>query len=113
MNKIIERFAEVQGITYEEAEAAIGAPTDEEIIKNIEQFTINAINEKNQVHLNRKQRRALKKKMGAKKYEEWVSTHGNTIDTITETTKKLDYIDLIQKLRALNEKENEENEAAN
>lgn len=54
--------------------------------------------------MNREQRRAVKKKMGKKGREEF--------DLIADTAKKLNYIDLIQKLRKLNEeKENEEDEA--
>lgn len=115
-NKFIERFAEVQGITYEEAEQAVGAPTDEEILKNIEKVTLAAINEKNNIKLNREQRRALKKKLGAKKFAELYSENDNPVEVIADTTRKLEYIDLIQKLRELNEKnakEIEENEAAN
>ena len=39
-NQLIERFSEIQGITYEEAEEKISAPTDEEILKNIEKITL-------------------------------------------------------------------------
>lgn len=108
MNKLIERFAEIQGVTYEEAEEKIGAETDEEILKNIEKITTEIINSKTAPKLNRAQRRSLKKKMGAKKYEEWIAENGTAADAIAETTKKLDYIDLIQKLRALNEKNEKE-----
>ena len=31
---LIERYASIQGISYEEAELQIGAPTEEEILKN-------------------------------------------------------------------------------
>lgn len=108
-NQLIERFAEIQGITYEEAEEKISASTDEEILKNIERITLEAIKAKNALPLNRAQRRALKKKSGK---------HNNaaTSEIIADTAKKLEYIDLIQKLRALNEKnakENENNETAN
>ena len=116
MNELIKRFAEIQDITYEEAEAQIGAPTDEEILKKIEQFTLQTINAKAALNLNRAQRRALKKKMGAKKFAEVYGENNEAIDSIAETTKKLEYIELIQKLRALNEKnkkENEINETAN
>lgn len=115
-NQLIERFAEIQGITYEEAETQIGAPTDEEILKNIEDFTTRTINEKAKLKLNREQRRKLEKKLGKKKVAELCNTQDNAIDTIAETTKKLEYIELIQKLRALNKKnnkENKENEATN
>ena len=49
---------------------------------------------------NRAERRAMMKKLGKKNYEQF--------STIGETAKKLNYIDLIQKLKKLNaEKENE------
>lgn len=52
---------------------------------------------------NRAERRALAKKLGKKGRAEF--------DVIAETSKKLNYIELIQKLRELNkEKENEEND---
>ena len=105
MNELIQRFAEIQQISYEEAEQQIGAESKEEIIKNIENFIAKNIQEKN-LHLNRKQRRVLAKKNKNKKDEQ------ATVNTIADTTTKLNYIDLIQKLRILNEKkEIEENEA--
>ena len=52
---------------------------------------------------NRAERRALAKKMGKKGRAQ--------MDLITETAEKLNYIDLIQKLRELNEKK--ENEDGN
>ena len=116
MNELIKRFAEIQGITYEEAEEKIGAPTDEEILKKIEQFTLQMINERSKQKLNRAQRRALEKKVGKKKFAEIYNTDEGAVDAISDTTRKLGYIDLIQKLRALNEKnekENEINETAN
>ena len=72
-------------------------------------FTIDKINS-TRMPMNRAQRRALKKKYGAKKYAEMVAENGDVVGTIGETAKKLNYIDLIQKLRQLNEKnEKEEN----
>lgn len=109
MNKLIERFAEIQGISYEEAEKQIGAETDEEILANIQAVTTQMIIQKSQVKLNRAQRRAL-----AKKTHNPTMKNQNAIDAIADTTTKLNYIDLIQKLRKLNEKkEKEENDAAN
>ena len=106
---LIQRYAEIQKISIEEAEEQIGAPTAEEILKNIEQKTIEKINS-TRVPMNRAQRRALKKKVGAKKYAEMVAESGDVVSAVSETAKKLNYIDLIQKLRKLNaEKENEEN----
>ena len=109
MNELIKRFADIQGITYEEAEEKVGAPTDEEILKKIEQFTLQMINERSKRNLNRAQRRALEKKMGKKKFAEVYGTNQEAADTIADTTKKLGYIDLIQKLRVLNEKNEKEN----
>lgn len=59
--------------------------------------------------MNRAQRRALKKKVGAKKYAEMIANSGDEISMINETAEKLNYIDLIQKLRKLNEKKEKEN----
>ena len=50
--------------------------------------------------LNRAQRRALMHKKGKKGRKQ--------MDLVSETAKKLDYIELIQKLRALNEKKEQE-----
>ena len=105
--ELIERFAEIQQISVEEAEEQVGAPTEEEILKNIEQKTIEKINS-TRMPMNRAQRRALKKKVGAKRYAEMCAENGDIIGAVSETAKKLNYIDLIQKLRKLN-KENEEN----
>ena len=103
---LLERYAKIQEISIEQAEQDIGADTVEEILKNIEQKTLERIREK-QPPMNRAQRRALKKKMGAKKYAEFVGD-GDATTVISETAAKLNYIDLIQKLRKLNE-ENEKN----
>ena len=105
--ELIERFATIQKISYEEAELQVGAPTPEEILKKIEDKTIEKIRS-TQVPMNRAQRRALKKKVGAKKYAEMCAESGDITTAVSETAAKLNYIDLIQKLRKLN-KENEEN----
>ena len=108
-HELIERYVSIQGISYEEAELQIGAPTVEEILKKIEQKTIEKINSR-RVPMNRAQKRALKKKVGAKKYAEMVAESGDIVTAVSETAAKLNYINLIQKLRALNEKkETEEN----
>lgn len=101
-NDLIQRFAEVQGITYEEAEREIGADSEEEIMRKITDFTIKKINGGQK--LNRAQRRALAKKNKGKKK----AFIGNPIDAINETATKLNYIDLIQKLRKLNEEKAKE-----
>ena len=104
---LIKRYSEVMKISLEESEAQIGADTPEEILKNIEQKTLEHIRSK-QVPMNRAQRRALKKKIGAKKYAEMVAESGDVVSAVSETAAKLNQIDLIQKLRKLN-KEKEEN----
>lgn len=108
IDELIERFAQVQDITKEEAQELVGADTTEEIMKKITEFTLDKIHQHQPV-MNRAQRRALKKKVGAKKYAEMVSESGNEITMINETAEKLNYIDLIQKLRKLNEKKEKEN----
>ena len=103
---LIRRYAEVQQISIEEAEEQVGAPTEQEVLEKIADKTVEKINN-TRVPMNRAQRRALKKKVGAKKYAEMVA-NGDVVEAITDTAKKLNYIDLIQKLRKLNEeKENE------
>ena len=96
---LIKKFAQVQQITEKEAQESIGAETPEEILQNIKKFTQNKIKS----HMNRAQRRAAARKKGKKK-------KGNIKD-VAEAVTKINYIDLIQKLRALNKKrEEEENE---
>ena len=53
-------------------------------------------------------RRALKKKVGAKKYAEMIAESGDVTAAVSETAAKLNYIDLIQKLRKLNEEKGEQ-----
>ena len=105
--ELIERYATIQGISYEEAELQVGAATADEILKNIENKTIEKINS-TRVPMNRAQRRALKKKVGAKKYAEMITESGDVVGAVSETAKKLNYIDLIQKLRKLNEEKGEQ-----
>lgn len=107
VQELIERFAQVQNISIEQAKEEIGAPTEEEVLKKIQDKTIEKINS-TRVPMNRAQRRALKKKVGAKKYAEMVAESGDVTGVVSETAAKLNYIDLIQKLRKLN-KEKEEN----
>ena len=107
--ELIERFATIQGISKEEALEKVGADTEYEILKKIQDFTIEKINS-TQIKLNRAQRRALQKKYGKNATLEM--TPQQQMEAINETAKKLNYIDLIQKLRKLNEqkaKENDEN----
>lgn len=98
--QLIKRFAEIQKITFEEAEKLIGGETSEEVLDKIRDFTVAKINQ-NMPPLNRKQRRALAKKTGNKELMK-------NRDAIAETTKKLNYINLIQQLRELNEKKEKE-----
>jgi hypothetical protein len=102
-NDLIKRFAEIQKMDYAEAEKLIGADTEEEIMKKITDFTVQKIN--GGIKLNRTQRRALAKKNKGKKVQ---AAQKSQIDEINETATKLNYIDLIQKLRVLNEKKAKE-----
>ena len=110
--ELIKRYAEIQQLSIEEANEQVGAETIEEVLKNIENKTIEKINS-TRVPLNRAQRRALKKKVGAKRYAEMVTESGDVVSAVSETAKKLNYIDLIQKLRKLNEKKEKENDGDN
>lgn len=105
--ELIERYATIQKISYEEAELQVGAPTEEEILKKIEEKTLEKIRN-TQIPMNRAQRRALKRKVGAKKYAEMVAESGDVTTAISETAAKLNYIDLIQKLRKLNKEKEED-----
>lgn len=105
--ELIERYAKIQNISIEQAQEEVGAPTEEEILKKIEDKTIEKINS-TRVPMNRAQRRALKKKVGTKKYAEMVNESGDVVGAVSETAKKLNYIDLIQKLRKLNEEKGEQ-----
>lgn len=84
-----------------------GLTTDQDNIDAIVEETTSAIEnklEQPQFH-NRAQRRAFAKKLG--------KSGRAKMGTISETAKKLNYINLIQKLRELNEeKENENYEQA-
>ena len=109
VDELIERFAQIQNITKEEAREQVGADTPEEVLKKIQDKTIEKINS-TRVPMNRAQRRALKKKVGAKKYAEMVSESGDVVTAVSETAAKLNYVDLIQKLRKLNKEKNENGE---
>ena len=80
-----------------------GLTTDQDNIDTIVEETTSAIENKSeqlQFH-NRAQRRAFAKKLG--------KSGRAKMGTISETAKKLTYINLIQKLRELNEKKENEN----
>lgn len=108
VDELVARFALIQNISKEEAREKVGADTPEETLKKIQDFTIEKINS-TRVPMNRAQRRALKKKVGAKKYAEMVADSGDVVEAVSETAKKLNYIDLIQKLKKLNEEKEKEN----
>lgn len=102
--EVLKRFAEAQAVSIEEAEKLVGGETADDILNNIKDFTRKKIAE-NMPPMNRAQRRA------------WMKKHKHKIksaaETITDTAQKLNYIELIKKLRELNErqeKEIEENE---
>ena len=86
---------------------ATGLTTDHDSLESIEAETTTAIENKSQelqFH-NRAQRRAFAKRLG--------KSGRAKMGTISETAKKLTYINLIEKLRKLNEeKENENYEQA-
>ena len=107
VDELIARFALIHNISKEEARERVGADTPEEVLKKIQDITIEKINS-TRVPMNRAQRRALKKKLGSKKYAEMVTDSDDVVGAVSETARKLNYIDLIQKLRKLN-KEKEEN----
>ena len=109
IDELIERFAKIHDISIEEAREQVGADTEEEVLKKIQDKTIEKINS-TRVPMNRAQRRALKKKVGAKRYAELVAEGGDVVGAVSETAKKLNYIDLIQKLRKLNEEKKEDGE---
>lgn len=101
--QLIKRFAEVNGISEEEAKQIVAADSEEEVLQKIEKYTLDNIRNK-MPPTNRAQRRALAKKMKKNKND-----NKNEIDIIADTTKKLNYINLIQKLRELNEKKEQKN----
>lgn len=107
--ELIKRYATIQQITEQEANEQVGAETVEEVLKKIQDKTIEKINS-TRVPMNRAQRRALKKKVGAKKYAEMVANSGDVVTAVSETAQKLNYIDLIQKLRKLNEEKEKNGE---
>ena len=106
--ELIQRYAQIQNISITEAIEQIDAPTVDEVLKKIEDKTLEKIRA-NQPPMNRAQRRALRKKMGAKKYAELVGKD-DVIGVVSETATKLNYIDLIQKLRKLNEEKEKNGE---
>ena len=95
--ELIENYARVHGITVEEAAGSplMQGETVDDILLNLRRATIAKI-ENDRAPKNRAERRAREKKLGKK---------GRFMaDEISETARRLNYIDLIQKLRELNEK---------
>lgn len=83
---------------------ATGLTTEHDNLESIEAETTAAIENKSQelqLH-NRAQRRAFAKKLG--------KSGRAKMGTISETAKKLNYINLIEQLRELNEKKEKGNE---
>ena len=81
---------------------ATGLTTDQDSIEEIVEETTSAIEKKSQSlqYHNRAERRAFAKKLGKKGREQF--------GTISETAKKLNYINLIQKIKELKEKNKDE-----
>lgn len=75
-----------------------------ETLEAVESMITSQINENSVPKMNRAQRRAMAKRMGRKGREQ--------MGTISETAKKLNYIELIQRLREMNEEKENENEQA-
>ena len=76
-----------------------------ETLEEIETTISTEIEDKTKIEkLNRSQRRAIARKMGKR--------GRGQMDTISETAKKLNYIDLLQKLRKLNEEKEKENDGS-
>ena len=72
-----------------------------ETLEAVETLINSQIENNSDIQLNRAQRRALAKKAGKRGRAQ--------LEAIGETAKKLDYIDLIQKLRKMNEEKEKEN----
>lgn len=70
-----------------------------ETLEAVESMITSQINENSVPKMNRAQRRAMAKQIGKKGREQ--------MGTISETAKKLNYIELIQRLREMNEKNEE------
>jgi len=76
-----------------------------ETLEAVEQFITSNIEKNSIPQMNRAQRRALAKKVG--------KNGRSQLGTISETARKLNYIDLIQKLREINNKQREVNDNEN
>ena len=72
-----------------------------ETLEAVETLINSQVENNSDIQLNRAQRRALAKKAGKRGRAQ--------LEAIGETAKKLDYIDLIQKLRKMNEEKEKRN----
>ncbi len=104
VNELIQRFATVMDISYDEANSQVGAATVEEVLEKIKKINREKIIA-SLPQLNRAQRRKMKKKGKGE-----LTQYGQTI---TDTATKLAYINMIEQLREMNKKENEQNEDTN
>lgn len=103
--ELIKRYADIWQLSTNEAIEQVGAETVDEVLKNIEAKTLEKIHSL-QPPLNRAQRRARAKKLG--------KSGVSQASTITDMATKLNYIDLIQRLRELNKKKEQmKNEDSN
>ena len=107
IQELLQRFATITNISVEEAKNLVGAASVEEVLENIKKYNEKKIYEQ-MPKLNRAQYRALKKKMKGKNISE-----DSTLSTIADTAKRLTYIDLIEKLRELNTKNEGKKNATN
>lgn len=97
IQELIKIFAQVNNISEEEAKEQLSAAeTPEQMLELIKNINLEKIYSQTP-QLNRAQRRALAKKKDR--------SGRNQLEIITETAKKMNYINLIQKLRELNQKE--------
>ncbi len=76
-----------------------------ETLEAVEQFITSNIEKNSIPQMNRAQRRALAKEAGKK--------NRSQLGTISETAQKLNFIDLIQRLREMNNKQREVNDNEN
>lgn len=102
--ELIQKYANINELSYEQAEAEVNAPTVDEVLKNIEDKTLEKIRSQ-MPPLNRAQRRALAKKNKSKNK---TVSQASKAEVIAETTKKLNYIKLIEELREMNKKKENE-----
>lgn len=105
--QLLKRFAETQGVSEEEANNLIGGETADDVLINIKKFTEQKIRQ-SMPPMNRAQRRAWEKKQRRNRNKNKNNIKLSQAEQITDTAQKLNYIDLIQKLRILNEQKEKE-----